>query len=409
MWHIDSTSPGFEELGQSWSQPKVGYSSLNTSGTTASPVLFIGGGYDVNKDIPGIGSEDSKGRAIYMLDAKTGTLLWSLAPTGGTTTFADSNGTPATDSIPSTIALLDSTGDGLVDRLYAGDTGGNVWRIDMPGDDKTKFSVFKLASFGSEIDSYSDQRFFYEPTIVRTFISETVVTEVSDGAGGTTEMTVHQEVPYDAVLVGSGDRSNPLGKDTRDTIYMIKDSYINTQEFFDSSVPKKPTTLAKSDLYNYTGNPFSKTTSTQEEETLQIAVSKKSGWYIDLLQSGEKNTSAGLVINGIAYFTSYVPAVLDNLIDCKPPVGSGDLYAVDLALGISKHLVTTDARDSDDRVIKINDEWLGSPTLIVLPEDDGDATTIDDGKGDIIVGDKVIPVGFNLATSRTYIYRTEQQ
>ncbi|PKH89284.1 pilus assembly protein [Colwellia sp. Bg11-28] len=403
MWRIDNTSTGFGELGQSWSQPKVGYSKLNTSGYTASPVLFIGGGYDTNKDYLGLGSEDEKGRAIYMLDAKTGALLWSMAPADATTIFS------GTDSIPSTIGLLDSSGDGLVDRLYAGDTGGNVWRVDMPGADKTKFSVFKLASFGSETDDLHDQRFFYEPTIVRTFISETVETTVSDGNGGTETITVHQEIPYDAVLIGSGDRSNPLGKDTKDTLYMIKDNYIVSQTFSGITIPPTPTAFTKTNLYNYTNNPFSKTMTTQEEETLQVAVSAQSGWYMDLLQSGEKNSASGLVINGIAYFTTYTPAVLSGLVDCKPPEGSGNLYAVDLVLGVSKHLVKTDVRENDDRVIKINDEWLGSPTLIVLPEDDGDITTKDDGKGDIIVGDGVIPVGFDLSTSRNYLYRTEQQ
>jgi type IV pilus assembly protein PilY1 len=403
MWRIDNTSSGFGELGQSWSKPKVGYSKLNTSGYTASPVLFIGGGYDTNKDYLGLGSEDEKGRAIYMLDAKTGALLWSMAPTDATTIFS------GTDSIPSTIGLLDSSGDGLVDRLYAGDTGGNVWRVDMPGADKTKFSVFKLASFGSETDDINDQRFFYEPTIVRTFISETVETTVSDGNGGTETITVHQEIPYDAVLIGSGDRSNPLGKDTKDTLYMIKDNYIVSQTFSGTSTPPTPTAFTKTNLYNYTDNPFSKTMTTQEEETLQVAVSAQSGWYMDLLQSGEKNSASGLVIHGIAYFTTYTPALLSGLVDCKPPEGSGNLYAVDLVLGVSKHVVKTDVRENDDRVIKVNDEWLGSPTLIVLPEDDGDITTKDDGKGDIIVGDAVIPVGFDLSTSRNYLYRTEQQ
>ena len=34
-------------------------------------------------------------------------------------------------SIPSDITRLDSDGDGKVDRLYVGDTGGRVWRFDI--------------------------------------------------------------------------------------------------------------------------------------------------------------------------------------------------------------------------------------------------------------------------------------
>lgn len=402
MWHIDSSSPDFSALGQSWSKPKVGYSKLNLSGGKANPVLFIGGGYDTNKDSSGVGSEDGKGQAIYMLDAKAGTMLWSLAPTGGTTTFS------GTDSIPSSVAILDSTGNGLVDRLYAGDTGGNVWRVDMPGSDKTKFSVFKLASLGSETDIINDERFFNEPTLVRAFISEILETTIDDGNGGTKTITVHQDVPYDAVLIGSGDRSNPLDKDTRNTLYMIKDSNILTQEFSSTSTPPTPVTLNEGDLFKYTDNPFSKSLSTQEEEALRLAVGKKSGWYIDLLQEGEKNTAPGLVINNIAYFTSYTPAAFATLVDCKPPAGVGWIYAVDLALGVRKH-IETDIRDDDNRVVKVNNEWLGAPTLIVLPVDDGDIKTVDDAEGDIIVGDKVFNANFSLSTSRTYLYSREKQ
>ena len=404
MWHIDSGTTGFSELGQSWSKPKLGFSKLNVSGKIASPVLFIGGGYDVNKDSAGVVTPDSKGRGVYMLDAMTGTILWSALPLGGTTTFL------GTDSIASPIGLLDSTSNGLVDRLYVGDTGGNIWRFDLPDKgkniDKADFSVFKLATLGGGAD---DQRFFYEPTIVRTYISEVIETTVSDGSGATKTITVHQKIPYDAVLIGSGDRSNPLGKDTADTLYMIKDSNIISQTFSSSTVPPTPLVINKNDLYDYTDDPFDKSMTTQEEETLQLAVSQKSGWYIDLVQSGEKSTSAALVNSGIVYFTTYIPAEIGAVVDCKPPEGGGWLYVVDLSLGVRKHHSTKDVRTDDKRVFKINNDWLGPPTVIVLPVDDNDASTIDDTETYNIIGyymDKA-PNPFN--TRRTYLYSTEQQ
>ena len=400
MWHIDSATIGFEELGQSWSKAKVAYSKLNTSGNTASPVLFIGGGYDVNKDSAGAATADSKGRAMYMLDAKTGGILWSTLPLGGTTDF------PGTDSIASSIGVLDTTSNGLIDRLYVGDTGGNIWRVDMPDDDTSKFSVFNLASLGGGLD---DQRFFSEPALVRTFISEVLETTVTDEHGATSTITVHQETPYDAVLIGSGDRSNPIGKDTSDTLYMIKDSNVITQNFSASTVPPTPIVINKTDLYDYTDNPFSKTMTTQEEETLQLAVSSKSGWYIDLLQSGEKSTSPGIVIKGIAYFTAYTPASSAAVVDCKPPQGTGWLYAVDLALGVKKHTATKDVRADDTRAFKINNDWLGTPTIIVLPEDDNDPTTVDRTKSWLIIGKYGTGIKNVFDTRRTYIYSTENQ
>jgi len=409
MWKIDNSTTGFSSLGQSWSKPKVGYSKLNVSGNAASPVIFIGGGYDTNKDSGGAGTADRKGNAVYMLDAKSGDLLWSMAPTGGDTTF------PGTDSIPAGIGLLDSTGNGLTDRLYVGDTGGHVWRVDMPDDTIADFSVFELASLGGS-ENTTDSRFFYEPSIVRTYISETIETDTTDENGETTTMTVHQQVPYDAILIGSGDRSNPLGKDTQDSAFMIKDEYINTQTFSASTTPKTPDTILKTNLYDYTNDPFKdmESMTTLALNTLQVNVSEKSGWFIDYQKSGEKTSATALVINGVAYFTVYSPPEFaDELDNCKPPAGVGSLLAVDLALGVKKHNIIKNVRSDDNRYIDINSELLGAPTLIVLPETPSDPDDPDSPipkvSGDIIVGDEIIPVNFSLKTMRTFLYMTEEK
>jgi len=416
MWHIDVTTSGFGELGQSWSQPKIAYSKINTSGSgdsaLASPVVIFGGGYDTSKDNTGAGTNDSSGRAIFMVDAATGTLKWSLAPSGGTTTFSGA------DSIASSIATLDSNGDGLTDRLYTGDTGGNVWRIDMPdklpNDSDNPWTVFKLASLGGGTNAV-DRRFFNEASIVRTFISETLETTITDEHGTETKLISRQEKPYDAVLIGSGDRSNPLGDDTTDTLFMIKDANIRSQSFSGSTTPSTPSTITISDLYNYTDDPFGATLTTTARETLEVAVSKKSGWYVSLDDEGEKSSSSAIVINGVAYFTTFIPP--SDVIDaeaCEVPNGQGWLYAIDLALG-TKIYDWTDSEnpdgitDGDDRKVYISEQFLGAPTLIVLPEDDGDDDTVDDTVGNIIVGRKIIPVGFSLQTLRTNLYVTENQ
>lgn len=403
MWHIKGGSTGFENLGQTWSQPKVGYSKLNLSGNVASPVLFFGGGYDTNKDTGGAGTSDSKGQSIYMVDAKTGVLKWSMAPTDGDTTFE------GTDSIPSSIGILDSTGNGLVDRLYAGDTGGNVWRIDLLGDTKTDFSVFKLASLGGDTN-VTDKRFFYEPSIVRTFIAETIETEVTDKEGVTSTITVHQEKPYDAILIGSGDRSNPLGTDTADSLFMIKDEHIKTQTFFDSSNPLKPSALIKSDLFDFTIDRYAAVLTATAKEKLNKDVSEKSGWFIDFTQTGEKNTSSAIVLNGIAYYTSFIPPEFSAvLVDCKPPTGKGRLYAVDLALGTKRY---------DNKVLtELDGEFLDTPTIFSvgppIDPDDPDDSGIPadyDSPVELLTGKEIVgPVNFKFNTKRTYLYLKEEQ
>ncbi|MBU2892893.1 rRNA (guanine-N1)-methyltransferase [Colwellia sp. D2M02] len=402
MWHIKAGDAGFDDLGQTWSQPKVAYSTLNTTGTNAKPVLIFGGGYDTTKDANGVGGNDNVGKAIYMIDAEQGNLLWSLAPTGDTTFTG-------TDSIPSSIATLDSDGDGLTDRLYTGDTGGNVWRIDMPGSDKSKFSVFKLASLGGSSANTVDRRFFNEPAIARAIITETLDTGENDQNGD--DIIVQQETPYDAILIGSGDRVNPLGTDTDDKFFMIKDINIRTQQFPGTVTPitPVPTTILLSDLYDYTNDPFGGSLSTQALEALSLDVSNHDGWYMSFTQTGEKSSASGLVINNVAYFTSYTPPELGvNAISCNLPNGQGWLYAIDLALGTKKYnWAAEDSRNRSDHISFVNEQFLGAPTLIVTDIDDGDPTT-DDSTGQIIVGRKTIDAPLLPRTLRNYLYIDEQ-
>lgn len=422
MWHIDSSSSGFGNLGQTWSTPKVGYSAINFEGDTPKPVLFFGGGYSTAKDSSSIGSADSEGVGVYMIDAESGDLLWTLSSSASSGTNTAFSGI---DSIPAPIGLLDSDADGLTDRLYVGDTGGNVYRVDMPGSDinssTTPWTAFKLAKLGGGLgnsDHSIDRRFFYEPSIVRTLITDTVKTSSKDEDGETVEVVTHHERPYDAILIGSGDRATPLAKDTDDIFFMIKDENIVTQTFSNSIVDAEevPDTIELDDLYNFTSNPFGSysyplsVTEQASLEALEIAVSEKSGWYISLTESGEKGTSAAIAIAGVAYFTSYTPPpeVVYDEETCTIEInGGGYLYAVDLALGTTVYNWTDaeDGRVDDGRIKEVSEQFLGSPTLIVTP--DADASADQATQGNIIVGRTVIPVGFTLSTSRNYLYIEE--
>jgi len=398
LWHIKGGSEGFEELGQTWSQPKVAYSKLN-KGHENEPVLIFGGGYAIKKDSDGIGGakgSDNIGKAIYMVNAKDGKLLWSLAP-AGTTTFT------GVDSIPSRIATLDSDGDGFTDRLYAGDTGGNVWRVDMPNDEVNNVSAFKLADLGGSGSHAVDRRFFSEPAIVRAIITET--SQVT--TNGLTSY-YKKDIPYDAILLGSGDRTSPLSTDTDDIFYMIKDNNIRTKNFTGNSAPK---TITITDLYNYTDNPFKDkdTFSDTKLNTLSFEVSQKSGWYMNLVSDGEKSTSRARVFNNVVYFTSYVPPVFVKK-TCNIPQGKGYLYAVDLSLGINKHV-----NNDDKPQILVSNQFLDTPTLIVTEVDhDNDPNTPNVDKPVLKAGNTDVDLsnGSNnsdlFKTSRTYLYVDEE-
>jgi type IV pilus assembly protein PilY1 len=415
LWHIDATSTGFTHLGQSWSQPKIGFSALNIETGTPKPVLFFAGGYDESKDNLTVGDDDAVGRAVYMVDAATGTLKWSLSPDVTSDINTQFNG--ITDSIPSSLAILDSDSDGLADRLYFGDTGGNVWRVDMPGNDPfsgtTPWTSFKLGEFGG-ITHETDRRFFSEPSIARTFISDTIKTTTVDSDGVSSSVITKQERPYEALLIGSGDRSTPAAADTNDKFFMIKDANIISSSFVTTPTHPQlaiPSPILAGDLYNYTYDPFGATLTTTAREILEIAVGDKRGWYIDFLGAGEKNTASAIVINGVSYFTSFTPAaVSSDPNSCELSDGSGILYAVDLAFGTTVH---------DWRTWEIAAGIPDTPSIIITkdPEEPCTESCPPDGDGDSdgdeiiatikLIAGKIIDLNKSLETSRTYLYVTE--
>jgi type IV pilus assembly protein PilY1 len=145
MWSV-SNSGDFSELGLTFSNPRVG---LMPSASGPRPIVMFAGGYDVNKDKRGVvGSDDSEGNALYVVDAETGALIWKARGGSGgasTTVFEHSK---LVDSIPSTLSVADTAGDGYTDRMVVGDTGGNVWRADIHGSDTSKWKLTLLASVG---------------------------------------------------------------------------------------------------------------------------------------------------------------------------------------------------------------------------------------------------------------------
>jgi type IV pilus assembly protein PilY1 len=101
------------EMGQTWSTPVI--EAINDGGTP-KPVAFIGAGYDQNQD-GAAPPADTMGRGIYAIDIMDGGLLW---------TYTNAENSTMSDSVPSRVATLDTTGSGTVDRLYVGDTGGKL-------------------------------------------------------------------------------------------------------------------------------------------------------------------------------------------------------------------------------------------------------------------------------------------
>lgn len=321
-WKIDDNTTGFSELGQTWSVPNrariPGY---------ADPVLIFGAGYDINKDDTGLASADSMGRGIFIVDADTGALVWSVTPAANSATNLYA---PLDHSVPSAITLLDSNGDELTDRLYFGDTGGNMWRVDLTGNARPSsaqdtWKITQVADLNGGTVA-TDRRIFNAVDVVSTR---------------------YKGLNFDALLFGSGDRTNPNATDVENRFYMLRDEKVSpyttaAPTTAECAIPvddfrcKLPITdigtgslpELKGTLYDATAN-LIQVGSTAQKVDAAVALAASSGWFIDLETSGEKSLARSLTIQGEVFFTTFSPdASATNL--CVPSPGTGLLYAVDL-------------------------------------------------------------------------------
>ena len=309
LWSIDK-SGDFSELGLTFSDPRVGAINL---GAGPQPVIVFAGGYDTNKDTRGsVGTDDSEGNAIYVVNAETGALIWKARGGTASPTSTVFEHPDLLDSIPSTVAVADTDGNLLLDRVVVGDTGGNVWRADLAGTDPSQWKLTRLAALGrhAEVGKINDRRFFHRPDLVP-----------AEDANGL----------FDAVLIGSGDRDDPLdiGGVVSNYFYNLKDRNVAVGSASDID-------LEPSDLGDVTDNCL--------QEGGSCSVDLTNGWRLQLESPGEKALSSPITIAGRIFFTTYIPTGGSSS-SCAPSEGTGRLYALSLQNATS--VINYDSTDDD--------------------------------------------------------------
>ncbi len=153
------------EFGQSWSRPTVARVAINDAGLNSDKaVVILGGGYDTQHDtISHPATPDAQGAGVYMLDLKSGEVLWRAGADAG----ADLQLPGMTRSIVSQVQAIDLDGDTFVDRMYASDMGGQILRFDIfggraPADSLVAGGVIaQLGAEGLAAPSDADTRRFY--------------------------------------------------------------------------------------------------------------------------------------------------------------------------------------------------------------------------------------------------------
>lgn len=326
MWTIKGGVGDFSELGQSWSKPVKTKLKIND---TLMDVLIIGGGYDPQQDEVTTRTSDSQGRAIFIVDARTGERLWWAGPTGS---GADLELAAMNYSIPASVKILDMTGDGITNQIYVGDMGGQVWRFDINNGSTRKKLVTGavLAQLGGA-DEANNRRFYHAPDLSGTEF------------GGSRHL---------ALIIGSGWQAHPLNRVIDDRIYMLRIPEV-TSPPTDETGKVAYYTLTEDSLYDVTENLIQ-----QGEEDQQLAGRMKlgtsSGWYIRLNAHGrgEKVLSATQTVNHRVFITTYEPAPSSNA--CAPSAGISRLYNLSVIDGVA--VVDYDGNGElkhPDRVVKV--------------------------------------------------------
>ncbi|TMS80194.1 hypothetical protein, partial [Pseudoalteromonas sp. S981] len=67
---------------------------------------------------------------------------------------------------------------------------------------------------------------FYRPNIARTFYSKVTETRYNGNL-----IKERRDTPFDAIVIGSGNRSKPTDSSVTDYLFMIRDIHTKTQSF----------------------------------------------------------------------------------------------------------------------------------------------------------------------------------
>lgn len=321
MWKRSNTDTGYGEMGQTWSEPAIG--NVNIGGT-ATLVLMMGAGYDspANDADPQIAA--TMGRGIMVINALTGDVIWQA---GNSPSGATHNVTVAgmDYSIPSNLTILNRIADGnrYDDRLYVGDTGGNIWKVDIEDPDPANWIVRKFASVpGSDA---TPRKFLFRPDVVYT-------------------------PDYDAVLIGSGDREHPLQSATAvsNRFYMFKDDT-------DTS------TIGDGDLYDVTPDLVSSADAGISAQA-EIDLGAARGWRLDF-NPREQIVGSALTIEGYVYFGTNEP---------KPPVVGSCSSNLGTARAYRISYLTGAPPDETTRYTEMGGGgFLPSPVFAIIDTGDG--------------------------------------
>jgi len=344
-WQITGGVGDFKKLAQTWSRASLisVKNGTNADGSDKEQrVLMFGGGYDAakvdNKSLP----TEASGNAVFMVD-KNGKKVWSID---------DDDGHDDMDySIASDLTVIDTDRNGLADRAYFGDLGGQIWRVDF--EDIATGVKPGVTKFADVKKSGGHQPIFYAPSV---------------------SMNKDRDGRYLAVAFGTGDRTQPMLDDSQNAYYMLRD-----RDYKVGEPAKKPTLITADIIYNATENDIGSASETIRDQAKAL-LRKAPGWVV-YLNKGEKALSKVVTYDGKFLATTFEPKIaLDDAGKPDPcKFGMfGRLYVMDLADARPVKLLpdgseTIAGLDKSSRIVNLNSTTIPSKPVVTFPADSSKA------------------------------------
>ena len=381
-FHINpdaATTGPLSYMGESWSKPKLAWVKWQGS---RKLVMFVGGGYDAG-GTNGIGSKANNagyesdtydqtngiGAGVYMFSADgedAGDLLWWASNNVDATTnsltnsgiiaLKDSN---MKYSVASEIKTADRNNDGLVDHLYFGDLGGQVFRVDLNNNANTSgaFATRSTRILNMHVSNGKSPRFYSAPSFAI----------FDDKASGNL---------FAAISIGSGNLSHPLAAydsgRNYDAIYTIYDKDVTRADLYTASSMNTIDTSVGNNNSVLALNEISMSNRFQQNATQMSALiapyASSAGWYYKLVGGTkiqqEKIFFSPTAIDYDLYVSSYDSSRLGLTGECGGGVqGVSKVQVFCMPFGqcsASEYSTRTDNNYSDDHGPGIQNHAIAS-------------------------------------------------
>jgi type IV pilus assembly protein PilY1 len=346
LWKVN-----IAEAGESWSTPVVTRMDIaSVSQNADKAVVVLGGGYDSVHDTSAHpAAADAVGAGIHVLDLMTGTQLWRAGTDNDANLQLTSTGREMIRAIPNQVRVIDLTGDGFADRMYATDLGGQIWRFDIfNGQDAANLVAGGvIAQLGAEglngNETAADTRRFYNAPDVSLVVDDT------------------QQRRYIAISVGSGYRAHPFDLSASDQFYSVRDGDVFTQ--LPQAAYDGYPIVTEADLVEVSG------------QTQTVITSSDRGWKFTL-PGNEKILAESLTFDDQIFFVSFTPDS-NAAATCAAGRGTNFLYRMSALNGdpIVPNIDTLNPLISDDeRRTTLQQGGIAPSPTILFPSPDPNCT-----------------------------------